>query len=309
MLSSPPQGFTATAVLPSAVDGTTIASTGGVLSVPALVNMGSGVFSAYPLVLGMDTGESIPALTVTGATGVTFSTNNAGLVSSSGAKIEGAGAWSVYPAGTGNRAFNIFGLSGQTADYFAVIANGGTVQMGVNSSGQVYSNIATGTAPLSVASTTQVANLNAQLWGGAKNDIAEIAATGGYTTTSSTHVSTGQGGSFTPSSTKVEIVSSADIYNETAGEIAQVGIYRNTSGVPSSGTSVGSDTLVASASMVSGTASADATVALVALDTGLTAGTEYYYYWAVWVESSGTVGLQTLQGESLQTTRMLLRST
>ncbi len=171
--------------------------------------------------------------------------------------------------------------------------------------------VATGTAPFAVASTTLNPNLNAERWGGAKNDVVLVKFAGAsYSTTGTGMVSTGEGGSFAPTSTKVQVLSSVDCYNQTAGDGVMVAIYRNTSGVPAAGTAVGTDTPVAVATMTSATASADATVALVGLDSGLTAGTTYYYYWAVaaYIAGTGAIANASLSGGP-QTTSMLLRST
>jgi hypothetical protein len=71
--------------------------------------------------------------------------------------------------------------AGQTFPGGTVVGNE-TVQGNVSASGQLISTVATGTAPLSVTSTTQVTNLNASLLGGlSAGAFAQLAAVNNFT--------------------------------------------------------------------------------------------------------------------------------
>ena len=106
----------------------------------------------------VDASNSMVLGSINGVNGATASTN--------------VGIGTTTPAamldvhGTGNFTGPITFAAGQTFPGGTVTGNE-SVNGNVSSTGQLISTIATGTAPLSVNSTTQVANLNASLLGGA----------------------------------------------------------------------------------------------------------------------------------------------
>lgn len=82
--------------------------------------------------------------------------------------------WSTGGTGLGVNAPNAFagiliGLQVNGSDRFYVDASGNSVSAGTSTATQLTSTVATGTAPFVVASTTQVANLNAATAGSATN--------------------------------------------------------------------------------------------------------------------------------------------
>lgn len=194
-------------------------------------------------------------------------------------------------AGTNPGGFSAWNATGSAAPYTLakILSVDGSGNLTANT---LASTVATGTAPFSVASTTQVANLNAATagqagnatqWGGANNDIQNLGNTATPTTTSTSYVSAGIGLSLAPSTTRIQVLGM--LTNDLGGVTATSGgiaIYRNTSGVPASGTGVGSDTLIASVFGAN-----TATISPAYLDTGLTAGTTYYYYVAIASGQSG----------------------
>ena len=136
-------------------------------------------------------------------------------------------------------------------------------------------------------SSQSTSQLNAKTWAGAPNNIAE--ATGSYFTTSSTIVSSGIGLNLGAQVSANNLIRATGYgYSNTSGNSYQCQVYRNTTGVPGAGGSVGTDTLITS---VSGTpAGVDYYVpfAMSKLDTGLTAATTYYYYVALLSFGGGT---------------------
>ena len=85
-----------------------------------------------------------------------------------------AGAGAVYGlASGGSGASGLIGLAGTSGQYGARIGNNyggvGLSLVGITTTtDQIQSTVATGTAPLTVTSTTLVSNLNSEIWGGAK---------------------------------------------------------------------------------------------------------------------------------------------
>jgi hypothetical protein len=157
-------------------------------------------------------------------------------------------------------------------------AIGGTVAAAgsfttLSASGQFTSTVTTGTAPMVIASTTNVANLNASSLGGATfaspGSIGNTTpGTGAFTTLSST-------GTFTPSQTN-GIVGTTTNNNANAGAVGEF-VSQNASGSPSTVTIT-----IAAPGVITWTAHGLTTDQPVyftttgALPTGLTAGTTYY---------------------------------
>ncbi|MHB1778091.1 MAG: hypothetical protein ACYCU7_19225 [Acidimicrobiales bacterium] len=149
-----------------------------------------------------------------------------------------------------------------------------------NSAARTYtSTVATGTAPLAVASTTQVPNLNAQLWGNAKNAAGSVIGSPG---TPSGVTSTGVGTSLTFGGNRVLLLGQGTlVFTSTTAD--SLYLYRSTTGIPASGAAPASgDVAIAVASISANTTTNTSTlpVSVVGLDSGLTNGTTYYYYLA-----------------------------
>ncbi len=186
-----------------------------------------------------------------------------------GAAMAATGALYANASPTGTtRAISIGDATGGAA---SIDANG-------NLSGRTLaSNVATGTAPLAVASTTEVGNLNAGLWGGAKNQVgSSIAAP------TAAGTSTGVGTSIVFTGNKVLVIGTATGLAGSAGTTTAT-IYRSTVGIPASGAGVGSGDVAIGSMTVEGYTGAGAsgtTMVPIAVDTGLTQGTTYYYYLA-----------------------------
>lgn len=115
--------------------------------------------------------------------------------------------------------------------------------------------------------------------------------------TSTSFVSTGVG---TPAIgpnflDEFEIALSAEVLNNTAGDGARVAIYRNTTGVPVSGTAVGTDTQVwASGVLLSSAASQIVPTSAIIIDAGVANGSNYYYYIAMLAVTGGTASVQNV---------------
>lgn len=114
-------------------------------------------------------------------------------------------------------------------------------------------------------------------------------------TTSVTAVSSGSGLNITNKLTgRFLVLLIANLKNNTAGDGGAAQIFRNTTGIPTAGTAVGSDTGVGSAGlMISPVAGNTYAVNTFGIDTGLTAGTKYYYYCAINATNGGTVDTNT----------------
>ncbi len=180
---------------------TSVSFTGGIVSVatptttPALTVAGtsggvpyfssgttwasSAALAANAIVLGGGAGAA-PATTTTGTGVVTALGVNTG---TAGAFVVNGGALGTPSSGTvtnltGTASININGTVGATT------ANTGAFTT-VSATGVITSTVATGTAPFTVASTTQVANLNAATAGTAAALSATLAATSGGTGQSS----------------------------------------------------------------------------------------------------------------------------
>lgn len=131
--------------------------------------------------------------TITNATGVyinnqTVGTNNYGLRSLISA---GAAKWNIFASGTAQNAFAGNVRIGSTVAPVNTLDVTGTIGV----SGQLTSTLATGTAPLVVASTTNVANLNASSLNGANFASpgpigSTVASTGAFTTLGTSDITT-----------------------------------------------------------------------------------------------------------------------
>lgn len=123
----------------------------------------SGVLAANALVIGGGAGVA-PSTTTTGTGVLTALGTNVG---SAGAFVVNGGALGTPSSGTvtnltGTASININGTVGATTPTTGAFTT-------ISASGVITSTVATGTAPFTVASTTQVANLNAATAGTATN--------------------------------------------------------------------------------------------------------------------------------------------
>lgn len=113
-----------------------------------------------------------------------------------------------------------------------------------------------------------------------------------YSTTSTTAVSSGFGVSLDSPGASVEWRAALLAANNTAGDGATLTLYRSTAAIPAAGSAPGgSDTALASISLVSSAASQNQAAVLQGLDTGLAGGTTYYYYVAIAALTGGTAQL------------------
>ena len=110
-------------------------------------------------------GDKDPVLAVITATSPVVVTNGAGTIALSHAAT--AGNIHLPTGGSANQILKNSGVSG-TGSWGTVTENSGALAAitTIGMSGQLTSTLATGTAPLVVASTTLVSNLNADLWDG-----------------------------------------------------------------------------------------------------------------------------------------------
>ena len=139
-------------------------TSGGILYYSASGTLASSAaLTASALVIGGGAGTA-PSTTTTGSGVITALGTNVG---SAGAFVTNGGALGTPSSGTvtnltGTASININGTVGATT------ANTGAFTT-ISASGAITSTLATGTAPFTVASTTQVANLNAATAGTATN--------------------------------------------------------------------------------------------------------------------------------------------
>ncbi len=157
---------------------------------------------------------------------------------------------------------------------------------------------ATGAGALAAGGTA----VNSTEWGGAANDIAS-SSKGQYDTTTvgTPALSIGVGVAIAPSTTRVLVAASGIGYNATIDNSVSIYVYRNTTGVPAAGTSVGSDTLVEESEVFSPVANGIMPWNILYLVTGLTAGTTYYFYIALTNNASG--GNAQVQGKVIVQSR------
>ena len=138
----------------------TTATTAGTVTTAAQSNI-----TSVGTLTGLDVNGNITAANITANTGV-FTGNGSGLSAIAGANVTGtvASATAATTAGTVTTAAQPNITSVGTLTSLAVTGNasaGNLNTAGVVVASTLTSNVATGTAPLTVASTTQVANLNA----------------------------------------------------------------------------------------------------------------------------------------------------
>lgn len=144
--------------------GLTSGTSGGVLYYSATGTLASSsALAANALVIGGGAGAA-PSTTATGTGVLTALGTNVG---TAGAFVENGGALGTPSSGTvtnltGTASININGTVGSTTPNTGAFTT-------VSASGVITSTVATGTAPFTVASTTQVANLNAATAGTATN--------------------------------------------------------------------------------------------------------------------------------------------
>ena len=167
-------------------NGTSSVTASSTIPVTSLSGLGTGVATALAVNVGSSgafvvNGGALgtpSSGTLTNATGLPISTGVSGLgtgvatalavnIGSAGAFVVNGGALGTPSSGnvtnlTGTASININGTVGATTPTTGAFTT-------VSASGQITSTVATGTAPFVVASTTQVANLNAATAGTATN--------------------------------------------------------------------------------------------------------------------------------------------
>ncbi len=110
----------------------------------------------------------------------------------------------------------------------------------------------------------------------------------GSGTTSATFVSTGDGVSITPLVGKVALFMTGSVRSTVASDQAEIGIYRNTTGIPGEGAGVGGDaSIIESNPFQLPGGVLYVRVPLVAVDISVVAGTQYFYY-TTYRRASGT---------------------
>lgn len=136
-----------------------------------------------------------------------------------------------------------------------------------------------------------------------KGNISQAASGTGKTVSATSFVSIGFGISFTPQvSTRAFVGAQVPQQSNTASTNVETRVYRNTTGVPANGVSVGTDTYTGVGNAFFDlTVNAIYTVSLVGIDTGLTLSTAYSYYLAAKVDivATATFGVMTLTVEEL----------
>lgn len=131
-------------------------------------------------------------------------------------------------------------------------------------------------------------------FGGKLNKSASVSSSPISTTTSTSLVSSGIGGSLTTlASTSVLLIcNGVQLSNNTASDGAALQFVRNTTGVPAGGTSIGTDTVISASlgSMLNNASTAGLALPLgvVALDTTAVVGTAYFYYIGIKANTGGT---------------------
>ena len=217
----------------------------------------------------------------------------------------GAVAQYVAPQGAAYGRRSATGTTPANAAYVAAVLE---IQTGasINANGVYWSEIQVEVGPIATPYDPSgdlnfisypgilIDGLNAAQWGGANNDIVQtqISSASPVSTTSLSHVSSGYGASITPSTSRTVVRFAGTGYNSTSGDGVGVIVYRNTTGIPALGTAPsGSDVNVGSTQIFSATGGYQYPVVIELLDTGLTAGTTYYYYISFAAQGGGTAYL------------------
>lgn len=125
-----------------------------------------------------------------------------------GTPVTLAGGATATPPLVGSVGMTVKGLSGQTADLQQWQDSSGTALAAVNATGQLASDLATGTAPLSITSTTDVANLNVAGLGGDHETVVGYLLLGFQNTTYGPLLTT----SSTTATTTYDMVNSSNAY-------------------------------------------------------------------------------------------------
>jgi hypothetical protein len=112
--------------------------------------------------------------------------------------------------------------------------------------------------------------------------------------TSTSFVSSGLGAAFTPNYLTTSVITcSVQANNNTINDGLRVALYRNTTGIPANGTSVGTDTQLYlwGANTSLGAGGVNFMYSVTYRDSGLVPGTTYYYYLANEAITGGTAAL------------------
>jgi hypothetical protein len=112
-----------------------------------------------------------------------------------------------------------------------------------------------------------------------------------YTSVSTTYVATGLTATITPTDTAVEVIGSINVQNSTANDGVGIALYRTVAGgsAPAAGSAAGgSDTKVWEANTTHAVAAQNLGAGLDFVDTGLTAGSQYVYYYVIKAITGGT---------------------
>lgn len=161
-----------------------------------------------------------------------------------------------------------------------------------------------------------IPGLNAQQWGGAANDVTYAALTATYSATSigaGQVVSTGLGVQLAPSTSRTRVGASVTLPTYSGADSFPDGppsvmaqVYRSTVGVPAAGSAPNGGDVAVGSILIGGSSSYTQPVSrsLDYLDTGVAAGTTYYYYIAISLPllTSGT-GSGSLETPSTITAR------
>jgi hypothetical protein len=152
--------------------------------------------------------------------------------------------------------------------------------------GPISTGAVTATGPITAEAALTVA-------GAVTTPHAAAALGATYTTTSTTAVSTGFGVSLASPGSVLGWIVHAVVANNTAGDGGQLTLYRSTAGIPAAGSApaAGDVAVWTSGPLLSTAANQSQVAGGDYLDTGLTAGTTYYYYLAAQAVTGGTASV------------------